>query len=47
MLKFYRQHVKGRPKLISITGDKSKMDLEALAAQGEIIELGLEDLFAF
>ena len=47
VLEFYRQHVEGRPKLISITGDKSKMDLEALAAQGEIIELGLEDLFAF
>ena len=47
VLKFYRQHIEGRPKLISITGDKSKMDLEALAAQGEIIELGLEDLFAF
>ena len=47
VLEFYRQHVQGRPKLISITGDKSKMDLEALAAQGEIIELGLEDLFAF
>ena len=47
VLKFYRQHVQGRPKLISITGDKRKMDLEALAAQGEIIELGLEDLFAF
>lgn len=47
VLEFYRQHVQGRPKLISITGDKSKMDLEALAAQGAIIELGLEDLFAF
>ena len=47
VLEFYRQHVQGRPKLISITGDKSKMDLEALAAQGEVIELGLEDLFAF
>ena len=47
VLEFYRQHVEGRPKLISITGDKSKMDLEALAAQGELIELGLEDLFAF
>ena len=47
VLEFYRQHVEGRPKLISITGDKSKMDLEALAAQGEIVELGLGDLFAF
>ena len=47
VLEFYRQHIEGRPKLISITGDKSKMDLEALAAQGELIELGLEDLFAF
>ena len=47
VLEFYRQHIQGRPKLISITGDKSKMDLEALAAQGELVELGLEDLFAF
>ena len=47
VLEFYRQHVEGRPKLISITGAKSKMDLEALAAQGELIELGLGDLFAF
>ncbi len=47
VLEFYRQHVQGRPKLISITGDKSKMDFEALAAQGEIVELSLDALFAF
>ena len=47
ILAFYREHIQGRPQLISITGDKSKMDLEALAAEGEIIELTLEDLFAF
>ena len=47
ILEFYREHIQGRAKLISITGDKSKMDLEALGTQGEIIELGLQDLFAF
>ena len=47
VLAFYRQHIQGRPKLISITGDKSKMDFEALAAQGEIVELSRDALFAF
>ena len=47
MLQFHREYLQERPKLISITGDKSKIDMEALAQYGEIIELDLEDLFAF
>ena len=28
-------------------GDKSKIDFESLAAQGEIVELGSENIFDF
>jgi predicted Zn-dependent peptidase len=47
VLEFHRQHIGKRPKMISIIGDKSKMDMEALGQIGEIVELELEDLFAF
>ena len=47
VLDFQREHIKNRAKLISITGDKNKIDMEALAKHGEIIEVGLDDLFAF
>ena len=47
VLDFQREHIKSRAKLISITGDKNKIDMEALAKHGEIIEVGLDDLFAF
>ena len=47
VLEFHKEHIKDRPKLISIIGDKSKIDMEALAQHGKIVELSLEDLFAF
>jgi predicted Zn-dependent peptidase len=47
VLDFQREHIKGRAKLISITGDKNKIDMEALGQHGEIIEIGLDQLFAF
>ncbi len=47
VLDFHSEHIQGRAKLISITGDKSKIDMEALGEHGEIIEIGLDDLFAF
>jgi predicted Zn-dependent peptidase len=47
VLKFHANHLKGRPKLISIVGDKSKVNLEALKKHGEIVELKLEDIFSF
>ena len=47
VLDFQREHIKNRAKLISITGDKNKIDMEALAEHGEIIEVGLDELFAF
>ena len=47
MLDFYREHIQGRPKLISIVGDKSQFDLASLEQYGEIVELSAEDLFSY
>ena len=47
MLKFYGQNLKNRVKLISIVGDKNKIDLEALGKYGAVSEVGLEDIFVF
>ncbi len=47
MLQFHRDHLKGRPKLISLVGDKTKIDLDRLKQSGAITELQLQDLFAF
>ncbi|MCZ6678036.1 MAG: insulinase family protein [Candidatus Poribacteria bacterium] len=45
MLQFHKGHVHGRPKLISIVGDRNKMDMERLAKVGQVIEIGLKDIF--
>lgn len=47
ILQFHREHTKDRHRLVSIVGDKSKIDMEALARSGVIIEMGLEDIFAY
>ncbi|MFA6108396.1 MAG: insulinase family protein, partial [Candidatus Latescibacterota bacterium] len=47
VLQLHREHLQNRPRLISIVGDRSKIDLEALARNGKVIELGLEDIFKF
>jgi predicted Zn-dependent peptidase len=47
VLQFHREHLKGKPKLISIVGDKFKIDLDRLKKSGAITELELKDLFAF
>ncbi len=47
LLEFYREHIQGRPKLISIVGNKSKFDLASLGQYGEIIELSVEDIFSY
>lgn len=45
MTEFHQQHVSGSPKLISIVGDTSRMDLDALAEMGTITELTVDDVF--
>lgn len=47
MLEFYRGHVQNRPRMISIIGDKRKMDLAVIGAAGPITEVGLPDLFSY
>ena len=47
MLGFYGQNLKNRVKLISIVGDKNKIDLDALEKYGTVSEVGLEDIFVF
>ena len=47
MLAFHRNHVQNRPRLISIVGDRSKIDLEDLSRHGSIVEVNLEDIFGF
>ncbi|MBU6400073.1 MAG: insulinase family protein [Verrucomicrobia bacterium] len=47
MLDFYHRHVQGRPKLISIVGDKSKIGLAQLEQGRKVTEVRLSDIFAF
>jgi len=45
ILTFHKSQIKGRPKLISIIGDTSKIDLGRLAKIGDLMILSLEDIF--
>ena len=47
LLDFHRTSITKRKKLISIVGDKSKIDMEALARSGKITEISLDQIFAF
>jgi predicted Zn-dependent peptidase len=47
VLRFDREHLQRRPKLISIVGDKNKIDLEKIKMGGAVTELELKDIFAF
>jgi len=47
VLKFDQDHLQKRPKLISIVGDKNKIDLNKIKEDGPITELELKDIFAF
>jgi predicted Zn-dependent peptidase len=45
LMQFQREHIAGKPKLISIVGDTSRMDMSALSAMGTIRELSVDDVF--
>ncbi len=47
VLQFDKEHLQGRSKLISIVGDKNKIDLDKIKKDGAVTELGLKDIFAF
>ncbi|MEZ5527046.1 MAG: insulinase family protein [Gammaproteobacteria bacterium] len=45
MLAFQRNNIAGKPKLISIVGDLSRIDSDALATYGEVTRVQVDDLF--
>lgn len=45
LMQFQREHIAGRPKLISIVGDRSRMDMDTLSSLGTIRELTVSDVF--
>jgi len=47
VLRFDQEHLQRQPKLISIVGDKNKIDLEKIKRGGAVTELELKDIFAF
>ena len=47
VLEFQRERIKGRPRLVSIVGDRARIDLAALARSGRVRELELGEIFGF
>ena len=47
VLRFDQERLQHRPKLISIVGDKNKIDLGKIKKGGAVTELELKDIFAF
>ncbi len=45
LMEFHASHIKGRPKLISIVGDASKIDMERLAKSGTITKISTDQIF--
>ncbi len=45
LLSFQQERIAGKPKLISIVGDMSRIDAEALSELGTVTELTVDDLF--
>lgn len=45
--KTYQKHIKGRPYVITIYGDKRRVDLDRLKSIGRVIELKRKDFYAF
>jgi len=45
VLDFHKQRVEDRAKLISVVGDKNRIDMSALKEYGAVTEVGLSDLF--
>jgi len=47
ILRFYRQRIQNRVKLISIVGPRKQIDMDALDQIGTVVEVGLDDIFGF
>ena len=44
---FYQSHIQGKPYVITIYGDKSRIDLDKLKALGDVVELKTSDFIVF
>lgn len=44
IVKFHEDNIKGQPMIITIYGDKKRIDLDQLKAIGEVVELKLSDV---
>ena len=44
IVNFHEQNIKGQPMIITIYGDKKRIDLDHLRAIGEVVELKLSDV---
>jgi len=42
---FHVSEIAGQPKLISIVGDKKRIDMDRLATLGKVVEVGVDDIF--
>lgn len=47
VVQFQKEHLKGRPRLISIVGDRKKIDLDRVRKNGPVTEIALKEIFAF
>ncbi len=45
VLAFHKEYLKNKPKLISVVGDTTKMDLEGLKKSGQIKDITVEQVF--
>lgn len=44
---FYEKYIKGKPKVITVYGDKSRIDVEKLSEYGEVVEVKAEEVANF
>ena len=47
LLGYHSEHIGGRPKMISIVGDRSKIDVDSLGRYGKVAAVGIEDIFGY
>ena len=47
MLEFHGDHIAGRPKLVTVVGELSKMDRAELESFGIVREVGVGEIFGY
>lgn len=45
LMDFQKSHIRNRPKLISIVGDKARIDMDRIAKLGSVTEISLDQIF--